>query len=228
MSIYNIFLIGSITVLFHSIFKYFNIEKQMYEKYSIGMTRSLICGSIAFEAYNKYNYLKTDKCLDNITIYNDLREFHNMFLSYFIFDTTILFYQVYLRIENNIRLDLLYHHILAITALLLIEDSKMYGLSLMIGLSEGLTFVSGPKLLSVYYNNKYLTNFFIRYRLLYIIFVRILYLWPSLIYFYYDITTNCSKYKKDQNILMVLFMIFIIIHAEISWYYSGRKELARF
>jgi hypothetical protein len=218
---------GFLTFSFHHIFKSFNIEKRMYEKFSINMMRSLICGTIAHEAYKNYSYIWTDKCLENKIILNNFKEYHNMFLSYFIFDTILLWYQVYLKIEKNIRIDLLFHHLLAITALIIIENYGLYSISLMIGLSEGMSLVTGPKLLSMHYGNKYLTNIFIIYRLLYLIFIRMLFIWPSLIYFYNHVTLNCLKYKDDRNILLVIFLVIIIIHAEINWLHSGRKELTR-
>jgi len=223
----NIFIMGFLTFSFHHIFKSFNIEKRMYEKFSINMMRSLICGTIAHEAYKNYSYIWTDKCLENKIILNNFKEYHNMFLSYFIFDTILLWYQVYLKIEKNIRIDLLFHHLLAITALIIIENYGLYSISLMIGLSEGMSLVTGPKLLSMHYGNKYLTNIFIIYRLLYLIFIRMLFIWPSLIYFYNHVTLNCLKYKDDRNILLVIFLVIIIIHAEINWLHSGRKELTR-
>ena len=152
----NIFVMGSLTLLFHHYFKKINIETQLFEKFSVNMMRSIICGTIAHEAYQKYHYIWLDKCLDNENIINKFKNFHYMFLSYFIFDTVLLWYQVYLKIEKKVRLDLLLHHLLAISALLIIEDKKIYGISLMIGLSEGMSLVSGPKLLSVHYGNKYL------------------------------------------------------------------------
>ena len=225
---YNFCILGSITLFFHYILKNFNIEKQPFEKYSVNMMRSLICGSIAQDAYYKYNYILNDKCLDNQINYNNLKDFNNIFLSYFIFDTMIIWYQVYSNIEKYVRIDLLLHHLLAIFVLLLIDDKKMYSITVIIALSEGMSIVSGPKLLSMYYNNKYITNIFIIYRLLYIIFIRIIFIWPSLLYSYYLITNNCEKYKDDKNMLLVIFLVIIIFHTDINWYYSGRKELARF
>jgi len=187
---YNAFLMGSITVLFHHVLKQFNVETKLFEKYSVNMMRSLICGTIAHEAYKNYKYLWMDKCLDNELMYNRFEDYHNMFLSYFIYD-------------------------------------KMYGLTILIGLSEGMSFVSGPKLLSMYFNNKYLTNIFIIFRLLYLIFVRMFFLWPSLIYYYHISTSQCIKYQQERNILLVIALISMIFHAEISWLHSGRKELAR-
>ena len=108
-----------------------------------------------------------------------------------------------------------------------IEENKMYGISLMIGLSEGMSLVTGPKLLTMYYGNKYLTNICIVYRLLYLIFIRMLFIWPSLIYFYHITTNQCDNYKENRNILLVIGLVMTIIHAEINWFHSGRKELAR-
>ena len=223
----NTFIMSGLVFGFHYLLKKINIEKQLFEKFSINMMRSIICGTIAHEAYKKYHYIWLDKCLDNNNIVIKFKEFHYMFLSYFIFDTVLLWYQVYLKIEKKIRLDLLFHHLLAIVALLIIENKKMYGISLMIGLSEGMSIVTGPKLLSVHLNNKYLTNIFIKFRLLYLIFIRMLFIWPSLIYFYHKITSSCDKYKDDRNILLVLFLVGVIFHAEINWLHSGRKELSR-
>ena len=223
----NIFIMGFLTFSFHHIFKILNIETKMYEKFSVNMMRSLICGTIAHEAYKNYSYIWLDKCLENQIILNNFKEYHNMFLAYFIFDTILLWYQVYLKIEKSIRMDLLFHHLLAIATLIIIENYGLYSISLMIGLSEGMSLVTGPKLLSMHYGSKYLTNIFIIYRLLYLIFIRMLFIWPSLIYFYNHITLNCDKYKNDRNILLVIFFVIVIIHAEINWLHNGRKELTR-
>lgn len=223
----NIFFMSITTLLFHQIFKNIKVESRLFEKYSINMMRSITCGIIAHEAYLGYNEIWNDKCLVNINTYNKFRNYHNIFLSYFVYDTILLFYQVYLKIEKNIRLDLLFHHILAITALLFIEHQKMYGLSLMIGLSEGMSIVTGPKLLSMHYGYKKITNGFIIFRLLYLIFIRILFIWPSLLFYYNNITINCEKYIVHRNMYLVIFMVLIIFHAEINWLHSGRKELTR-
>jgi hypothetical protein len=224
---YNILVMGSLTYLFHKILITFNIEKKLFEKYSVNMMRSIICGSISYEAYSKYNYIWLDKCLENNSIVTKFQNYHNMFLSYFIFDTVLLLYQVYLRIEKKARIDLLLHHILAITALTIIENKGLYGVSLMIGLSEGMSLVTGPKLISMEYGNKYITNSFIIYRLLYLVFVRMLFIWPSLIYYYHIVTSTCEKFKEDRNILLVICLVLTIFHAEIGWLHSGRNELAR-
>jgi hypothetical protein len=212
---------------FHYLYKEFKIEKTLFEKFSVNTMRSIICGIIANEAYTNCKYLWIDKCLNNEFLNKKFIDYHNMFMSYFIFDTIILVYQVYLNIEKTIRIDLLFHHFLAITVLILIEEKKLFGISLMIGLSEGMSFVTGPKLISMYYGYKNLTNFFITFRLLYLIFVRMLLIWPSIIIYYYLITYSCEKYKNNNNLLSLILMIIIIIHLEINWLHNGRKELAR-
>jgi hypothetical protein len=223
----NIFIMGSISMISHHIFKNLNIERQLFEKYSVNMMRSIICGAIAHEAYYNFHYIWEDKCLENVNVLTKFKNYHDMFLSYFIFDTTILWYQVYLKIEKSIRIDLLFHHLLAILALIIIEDKGMYSISLLIGLSEGMSLVTGPKLLSMYYGNKYITNLFIAYRLIYLVFVRMLFIWPTLIYFYNNVTNSCEKYKNDKNLFLVISLVLVIMHAEINWLHSGRKELAR-
>lgn len=223
----NTFIMGSLTLLFHHFLKKVNIENQLFEKFSINMMRSIICGTIAHEAYLKYHYIWIDKCLDNTKIVNKFVDFHNMFLTYFIFDTVLLWYQVYLKIEKKIRMDLLLHHLLAITALIIIENKGLYSISLMIGLSEGMSLVTGPKLISMHLGYKKITNAFIIFRLLYLIFIRMLFIWPSLIYFYHKVTTSCDKFKNDRNMFLVISLVLIIFHAEINWLHSGRKELAR-
>jgi len=225
---YNAFIMGSLTLLFHNILKKYNIEDKLFGKFSVNMMRSFTCATIAHEALINYKYIILDQCLSNKIIETRFENYHNMFLSYFIFDTIILWYQVYLNIEKSIRLDLLFHHLLAITVLIIIEKKRMFGITLLIGLSEGMSIVTGPKLLSMYYNNKYWTNIFIVYRLLYLIIIRMAVIWPFLLYFYNKITLECEDYKKERNILLVIFLMGLIIHAEISWLHNGRNELTRF
>ena len=223
----TVFMMKSFTFMFHLFFRNIKLEHRLFEKYSINMMRSVICGFIAHEAYQKYHYLWMDLCLENKIILHTFEQYHDMFISYFIFDTILLLYQVYLHIEKQVRIDLLFHHILAITALITIDFYKMYGISLLIGLSEGMSFVTGPKLISMHYGNKYITNGFILYRLLYLVCIRMCFIWPSLIYYYYQVTSTCEAYKESCNMLLVFLFIVTILHAEINWLHSGRKELVR-
>ncbi len=224
---YNALLMGSLTLFFHHIFRNLDIEKHPFEKYSVNFMRSLVCGTFANEALVNYKYIWNNKCLDNCIINNKFQEYHSMFLSYFVFDTIILLYQVYMRLEKYIRFDLLFHHILAITTLLIIDYNKMYGITLMIGLTEGMSIVTGPKLLSIYYNNKTLTNIFIKYRMYYLIFIRMLFIWPSLLYYYHNITLQCDLYKDKRNMFLVFSLIGIILQMEIRWLNNGKYELRK-
>jgi len=142
-----IFMHGLSYILF-KIFQHFNIEHRFLDNISFNMTRSLICGSISYYSYKNYNRLFDDKCLTNEKFSNELIHYHHQFLNYFIYDIFVMIYQVYKKINKNIRSDLLIHHILAIFVLHLIDSHKMYNLSLIIGLSEGMSIVSGLKLLT--------------------------------------------------------------------------------
>lgn len=224
---YNIFLMSGVITGFHHMLTGWGIQSHIYEKFGINMMRSLVCGTIAHEAYRNYQYIWLDKCLENDAIVLRLQEYQDMFMAYFVFDTVLLWYQVYTRIEKTMRIDLFLHHVLGITALMIIDYYRLYGVTLMIGLSEGMSFVTGPKLISMHYGNKRLTNAFIVFRLAYLVFVRMLFIWPTVIYFYNNVTTTCDRYKEGRNMPLVVFMVLLIFHAEIGWFYSGRKELAR-
>ena len=54
------------------------------------------------------------------------------------------------------------------------------------------------------------------------------FLWPSLILFYIDITNNCDKFKNIKNITLVFSLLSIIVYNEIKWIQSGIKELKEF
>ena len=43
-----------------------------------------------------------------------------------------------------------------------------------------------------------------------------LFLWPSLILFYNDITNNCDKFKEYKNLTLVFSLLSIIIYNEIK------------
>ena len=138
-----------------------------------------------------------------------------------------MIYQVYKNINKKIRYDLLFHHLLAIFVLNLINDYKMYNITLLIGLSEGMSFVSGFKLIMNKLNETKIKNILIYFRLLYLILIRLLFLWPSLILFYNDITNNCNNFKENKNILLVFCLLSIIIYNEVKWIQSGLKEIKR-
>tara|TARA_B110000037_G_C17045665_1_gene475579 strand:- start:636 stop:1328 length:693 start_codon:yes stop_codon:yes gene_type:complete len=204
-----------------------NIKEHFFGPIGVNLVRSIICGSLANNAYKNYYLAINDKCIvidSNLELF---KNYHHAFFNYFVIDLLIMFYQKYNKIVEYIRLDLLFHHLLAIHVLLIIEYTEMYSLSLLIGLSEGMSLVSGFKLLSNYFNNKYLTNIFIYYRLFYCIFIRMFFLWPSLFFLYNDMTNNCEKFKDNRNITMILGFISIILITESKWIYKGKKELMK-
>lgn len=225
--IYDYYFMFFILGLNFTVLSWLNIDNYLFGKINVNLMRSIICGALAHKSYMEYKEIWNDKCLENIQTLENFKSFHYSFFNYFIFDLIIMFYQVYKKISNEIRIDLLIHHILALNVLLLIDNQKMYSLSILIGLSEGMSLVSGFKLISNYYGNKYITNLFIYYRLIYLIFVRMLFLWPSLIILYNDITLNCENYKKNRNFSMLLTFLFIILYNELRWIQSGRKELMK-
>lgn len=138
-----------------------------------------------------------------------------------------MIYQVYKKINNKLRYDLLFHHLLAIFVLNSIEYDQMYNLTLLIGLSEGMSVVSGFKLISNQLNKITIKKGFIYFRLIYLIIIRMIFLWPSLIFYYNDITTNCDKFKTKKNNILVFGILSVIIYNEIKWIQSGIKELNR-
>lgn len=221
-----IFMHGISYVLFRILNNY-KIEKYFLDNIGFNMTRSLICGSISYYSFKNYSRIFDDKCLNNKNLENELIHFHHLFLNYFIYDIYVMIYQVFKRINNKIRIDLLIHHLLSIFVLHLIDSHKMYNLSLIIGLSEGMSIVSGLKLLANKFGFKKHVNVFITFRLFYLIVVRLLFLWPSLILFYYDITNHCNNFKENKNISLLLFFLGIIILNEMKWIKSGIKELKR-
>ena len=103
----------------------------------------------------------------------------------------------------------------------------MYNISLLIGISEGMSIVSGLKLLCDKLNYSKTKNLLIYFRLSYLILVRMLFLWPSLFLFYIDITNNCDNFKKLKNTILVINLILIIGYNEIKWINNGIKELKR-
>ena len=217
----------ALSYLFYRILNKYNIEKIFLGNLSFNLTRSVICGCLTYYSYKNLNNIYLDKCLTNEIFSNNLKSYHRNFLNYFIYDIFVMIYQVYKNINKNIRMDLLFHHLLGIFVLHLLENNKMYNLSLLIGLSEGMSIVSGLKLITNELNQQKLKNMLIYFRLGYLVFVRILYLWPSLFLFYIDITNNCDNFKEYKNTFMVLNLIAIIVYNETNWINSGLKELKR-
>jgi len=224
----NVLFMGGTMLLFHSILNFVNVETNVFEKYSVNLMRSLTCAIMTHQSYKTIGHLYYDKCLENEIIKNEFINLYHFFLSYFVFDTSIMVYQVYKGIEKRYRIDLLTHHIVAISSLILLNNYNLYGIIPFIGLSEGMSIVSGPKLLMMYYGNKYWCNIFIMYRLFYILYIRLMMIWPSMVVYYF-MNRGC-KFNKDtqeNNIYVLCTLLGFIIYSEIKWLYSGRMELSR-
>ena len=216
-----------LSFFFFELLNYYNLEKIFLGNLGFNLTRSIICGSLTYYSYKNLDNIYNDKCLLNEDLNNNLKVYHRNFLNYFIYDIFVMIYQVYKNINYKLRYDLLFHHILAIFVLNLIDFNKMYNLTLMIGLSEGMSIVSGLKLILSELNKNNLKKYLIYFRLIYLIVVRMIFLWPSLIIYYSDITYNCDKFRDNQNFTLVFSLLGIIIYNELKWIQSGIKELNR-
>ena len=98
----------------------------------------------------------------------------------------------------------------------------------MIGLSEGMSIVSGPKLIAMHFGYKKVSNYFIKFRLLYIIFIRMCLLWPAILFYLFYIVRYCQEIELSNMILYLSFgFVILIMGAEMSWINSGRRELIR-
>ena len=251
--IYDFGIMHLLSFLFYELLTYYHIESIFLGNLGFNLTRSVICGSLAYTSYINLNKIYNDKCLlkdkfNNFIMIVDLDEkmdlfSHKGFVSCFktkhkwsvcsatqkdfYYDIFVMAYQVYKNINKKIRYDLLFHHILAIFVLNLIDYNKMYNITILIGLSEGMSFVSGFKLISHKLNEIKMKKIFIYIRLLYLIFIRLIFLWPSLILFYNDITNECDKFKNNKNITLLLFLLSMIIYNEFKWIQSGLKEIKR-
>ena len=157
----NILYMFYICYIFNFIFIISNIEHVMFQKYSVNMMRSTVCFTLFYESLRHLFGIFRNICTNNTDIV--YKNYHDTFLSYFIFDTIILFYQKIKNIEKRIRIDLLLHHVFAVSILLLISKYRIYPISMMIGLSEGMSIVSGPKLISMHLGYKRITNYFIKF-----------------------------------------------------------------
>ncbi len=203
-------------------------ERRVMNRYSVNMMRSFMCLSFSVQGWKMLGDVWSDKCMEkeeNIVKWSGL---HYPMFSYFVFDTIILGYQRYLKIEKKIRYDLLFHHILALTAMIMIEYEKMYGMSVLISISEGMSVVSGMKLvLMERSDSQHFVKGLVWYRMLYIFFIRMLYLWPTILYYYMNVTSECEKYEEGRNIWMVGGLLIVIYHADILWLHNARREIKR-
>ncbi len=201
-------------------------EKKILNRYSVNMMRSFMCLSFSLQGWKMLGDVWQDKCMEeNLVKWQDL---HYPMFAYFVFDTVILGYQRYLKIEKKIRYDLLFHHLIALFVFIMIEYQKMYGMSVLISISEGMSVVSGMKMILM---EKSGANGMVKgmawYRMMYIFFVRMLYLWPMILYYYMDVTEKCAKYQEGRDMWMVGGLLMVIYHADILWLHNARREIKR-
>lgn len=203
------------------------IETRLFERYSTNLMRSIMCSYFSMKGFQMIKNISLDICYENENNQIILKGLHQEMIDYFVLDTLILFYQKYLHIENKIRLDLLLHHSLAIVALGFIDYYKMYPLIVHIMMSEGLSSLSGLKLIMVKQGYKKITKIILNYRIYYLIIMRMLYIWLSCIYHYMEMTSTCEKYKEDKNLFLFYSMMMIIYYFDVQWIKSGYRELNR-
>ncbi len=203
-------------------------EKKIINRYSVNMMRSMMCLSFSLQGWNMIKNVWSDSCINQEENLMKWKGLHYPLFGYFVFDTIILGYQRYLKIEKKIRFDLLFHHLLAIFTFIMIEYEKMYGMSVLISISEGMSVVSGMKMILM---EKSGANGMVKrmawYRMMYIFFVRMLYLWPMILYYYMDVTEKCAKYQEGRDMWMVGGLLMVIYHADILWLHNARREIKR-
>jgi hypothetical protein len=112
-------------------------------------------------------------------------------------------------------------------ALGFIDYYKMYPLIVHIMMSEGLSSLSGLKLIMVKQGYTKITKIILNYRIYYLIIMRMLYIWLSCIYHYMEMTSTCEKYKEDKNLFLFYSMMMIIYYFDVQWIKSGYRELNR-
>jgi hypothetical protein len=185
-----------------------------------------MCLSFSVQGWKMLGDVWQDKCMENNLI--KWEGLHYPMFGYFVFDTVILGYQRYLKIEKKIRYDLLFHHLIALFVFVMIEYEKMYGMSVLISISEGMSVISGMKIVLMEKSDSSgLVKGMVWYRMMYIFFIRMLYLWPMILYYYLEVTNQCDQYKEGRNVWLVSGLLFVIYHADILWLHNARREIKR-
>ncbi len=216
-----------LTVLFHYPLQYIELEKVYFERYSVNLMRSVACFMIFTQACESLFYRNLH--FDCTQYHADEYELFYLFLAYIYYDTVLLMYQHYLGVEKKLRYDLLLHHILAIFTTSFIENHQLYQFTPYICLSEGISVVSGIKLLAQIFNHHKLVKYCIQYRLAFLVYGRMLLLWPYVLYLFYshmppESTCNTEIYNRE-NLSYVMMAMTMIYSAEYVWYMRGKGEL---
>ena len=223
----NVSSLALLTILFHYPLQYLQLERVYFERYSVNLMRSVACFMIFSEACQII--FKDDFQYTPHIMKSDHYYLFYFFLAYIYYDTVILIYQHYLGIEKKIRYDLLLHHILAIFACVFIENQELYALMPYICLSEGISIVSGVKLLANLFQQHVIVKYCIQYRLLFLVYGRMMLLWPYILYLFYSHIDDSSGTVESQhnyeNFGYMVMCIAMIYSAEYLWYLRGKSEL---
>lgn len=233
-----------LTTLFHYPLQYINLENKYFERYSVNLMRSVSCFMIFTEAIDiLLNHGFQNHC-SSILLQENIDLFY-FFLAYIYYDTVLLMYQHYLGLEKKLRYDLLLHHLLALFSLTFIQNYELYSFVPYICLSEGISIVSGIKLLANIFKNNKIAKYCILYRIYFLTYFRMPLLWPFIIYTFYNNidNTQCYYVQEDnnsclhkenicnkkifnyENLSYVLGVVFMIYSAEYLWYIRGKNEL---
>ncbi len=215
-----------LTLLFHYPLQYIHLEQKYFERYSVNLMRSVACYMIFSQSCESLFYHGIS--MDCTQYHSDQRDLFYFFLAYIYYDTVLLIYQHYLGLEKKLRYDLLLHHVLAIFASTFIENYRLYQIVPYICLSEGISIVSGFKLLANIFQHKQLTKYCIQYRLFYLLYFRMPLLWPYILYTFYsqmDQNTCDSGIYNYENLGYFIMCIMMIYSAEYLWYIRGKNEL---
>ncbi len=216
-----------LTALFHYPLQYVRIERVYFERYSVNLMRSVACFMIFSQALQTlFDQNFTYNCISYTESEHDLFYF---FLAYIYYDTVVLIYQHYLGLEKKIRYDLLLHHVLAIFASTFIEKNGLYALTPYICLSEGISVVSGVKLLANVFRRNDMAKYCIQYRMAFLLYGRMMLLWPYVLYLFYSHVNMDGKCDPQvynmENFGYMMISICMIYSAEYLWYIRGKSEL---
>ena len=227
----SLFSLGGLSFGFHAILAKLGLEERMFQKYSVNLMRSIACYVLSTEGFSYIFFHPFYDCSEPAR--EDAVDLHYFFLAYLYFDTMILLYQYYLGIEKKVRLDLLLHHGMALFGFTYLQSQGIYGLTPYLATSEGLSIVTGPKMIGQLLGKTSLVKACIFYRLTYLVFYRSLFLWPFLFYNFYKQVGNkecgdggegASAYSYE-NLGILGWMILSLYGMEYYWYLRGRSEI---
>lgn len=229
----NVASFAILTALFHYPLQYIQLEKRYFERYSVNLMRSVACYLICEQSFQLISQkgLFRSYCTYDLSLSTSgttEEDLFYLFLAYIYYDTVVLIYQHYLGVEKKLRYDLLLHHLIALFSLTFIQNEGLYQFLPVICASEGISIVSGLKLLFQALQQKEYTRYCIQYRLFYLTYVRALFLWPFLLYSFYseiDPETCANPAISEKNMVYMLMGVGMIYSAEYLWWMKGMSEI---